>query len=215
MKLIQGKGFGALIGILGVLLTVSAYSQDVEELFQRGNSLSTAERYEEALFYVDESLKMDSSMYQRYAFRAKIKAKLGMIDEAIEDITKCIHRCKCTFRNHHVSGYYLVRAELQLENKNQAAAMEDVNKSISSNPKNWEAYNFRSLLFIAMGQRALALNDLNTSFKVNDNESATLFARGKLRIELGDIEGACSDYSKLVEWGFDEFNSWISNHCKK
>jgi tetratricopeptide (TPR) repeat protein len=215
MTMIQNSAIGALTIILSGLLTFSANSQDAEELFQQGNSLSIDEKYKEALIYVDRSLKMDSSLYQRFGFRAELRTKLGMIEEAIDDISRCINKCKCPTRKYHVSDYYLERAELQLLIKDQPSAMVDINKSISTNPNNWKAYNFRSGLFIAKGQMTPALTDLNKSFAINDNESTTLIARGKLKIEIGDLDGACSDLSKVAEWGFDEFDIWITKNCKK
>jgi tetratricopeptide (TPR) repeat protein len=213
--MIQKNLIAALTIILSGLSFFSANSQDAEEIFQQGNSLSMDGKYKEALAYVDRSLNMDSSLYQRFGFRAELKFKLGMIEEAIGDISRCIDKCKCPTRKYHVSDYYLERSELQLLLKNQQAAMEDVNKSISNNPNNWKAYNFRSGLFITNGQVPLALADLNKSFAINNNEATTLIVRGKLKIEIGDLEGACSDLSKVADWGFDEFDTWIEKNCKK
>jgi tetratricopeptide (TPR) repeat protein len=201
--------------ILTGLLSFSASSQNAEEIFQQGNSLSLDGNYKEALAYVDRSLNMDSSLYQRFLFRADLKFKLGMIEEAIDDVSRCIDKCKCPTRKYHVSNYYLERSQLQLLLKNQQATMEDVNKSISNNPNNWKAYNFRSGLYSDKGQITLALADLNKSFAINDNEATTLIARGKLKIEIGDLDGACSDLSTVADWGFNEFELWIKNNCKK
>ncbi len=200
---------------LNVLPHISANSQDAEGIFQRGNSLFSQGKFKEALIYVDSSLNIDSSLYQRYFFRAQIKFNLGMPESAINDLSRCIDKCNCPTRNHHVSDYYLKRGELQFYLKNQSKSMADINQSLSYNPKNWEAYNFRSLLFIGRGQIQLALADLDKSYLINDNEATTLIARGKLRIEIGDIEGACVDLSKVVDWGFDEFEPWLSNNCRK
>jgi tetratricopeptide (TPR) repeat protein len=201
--------------ILTGMLSFSVYSQDAEKIFQQGNSLSFEGKYKEALIYVDRSLNMDSSLYQRFGFRADLKVKLGMIEEAIGDISKCIDKCKCTTRKYHISSYYLKRAELQLRIENHSAAMDDVNKSITFNSTNWKAYNFRSELFIAKGQIPLALADLNKSFSINDNEATTLMTRGKLKIEMGDLDGACSDLTKVASWGIDDFDDWINQNCKK
>jgi tetratricopeptide (TPR) repeat protein len=207
-----------LILILTVIvagLPFSANSQSAEEIFQQGNSLSFDGRYKEALIFVDSSLNMDSSLYQRFGFRAELKTKLGMIDGSIEDVSRCIEKCKCPTRKYHVSDYYLERAELQLLNKNYSASMEDAGKSIFYNLTNWKSYNFRSQLFTIKGQIPLALADLDKSFYINDNEASTLMARGKLKIETGDLEGACSDLGKVAAWGIDDFNDWISQNCKK
>lgn len=201
--------------ILTGLIYIPVNSQSTEEIFQKGNSLSMEGKYKEALIFVDRSLNMDSSLYQRFGFRAELKAKLGMIEGAIDDISRCINKCKCPTRKYHVSNYYLERAELQLLIKNDSAAIVDAGKSISHNPNNWKAYNFRSGLFATSGQIRLALADLNKSYAINDNEATTLIARGKLKIEIGDIEGACSDLSTVTSWGIDEFKPWIDKNCKK
>src|SRR5690606_8957760 len=102
-----------LIVIVAGLSPISANSQSAEEIFQRGSSLGFDGKYKEALIYVDKSLNMDSSLYQRFGFRAELKTKLGMIDEAIDDVSRCIEKCKCPTRKYHVSDYYLERAQLQ------------------------------------------------------------------------------------------------------
>lgn len=196
------------------LITISAEAQNAEDIFLKGNSLNWEGKYKEALVYVDSSLNIDSSLYQRYHFRADLKVKLGMVDSAIEDITKCIDKCNCTTRRYHVAMYYLNRAELQVLKNDDEAALEDANKSISTNPNSWKAYNYRSSLLIKSGKLENALADLNKSVQLNDNEATTYISRGKLRIEMGNIHGACIDFSKVSKWGFDEVDSWISKNCK-
>lgn len=211
----SGISIKTLFKILAFALTIPTNAQDAEEIFQRGNSLSWDGKYQEALIYVDSSLNLDSSLYQRYLFRAQLKAKLGMFGSAIDDVTKCIERCKCTTRKYHVSTYYLERAKLQIETNNHDAAISDATKSINSNPYNWHSYNFRSNLYIKSGNLMGALSDLNRSIKIDDNQAETFIARGQLRIEIGDIDGACSDLIKVVSWGLDEFEPWIKENCNK
>ena len=122
-----------MFGLVG-LLSNSAYSQVSEEIFQRGNKLEREGRYKEALVFVDSSLSIDSSLYQRYGFRADIKVKLGMIESAIIDISRCIEKCNCPTRKFHVSNYYLERSELQFRINDESAALDDINNDHS--PKN-------------------------------------------------------------------------------
>ena len=199
-----------------VFLATSIYnanSQNAEQIFQRGNALSENGKYEEALFYVDSSLNIDSSLYQRYGFRSELNFKLGRYEAAIVDITKCIERCKCTTRKYHVSYYLLERAQLQLLNGNREAAISDASKSITFNTNNWKSYNFRGIVRIKSGELNDALADLNRSIAIDDNQAESFITRGKLKIEMGDHVGACSDLSKVVSWGFDEFEPWIEENC--
>ena len=200
--------------ILTGSVVFSAFCQNTEEIFQQGNLFDKEGDYRKALIYVDSSMTMDSSLYQRFGFRAEIKFKLGMVKEAIDDISKCIDKCRCPTRKYHVSDYYRRRAEMKLSIFKIPFAIEDANKSISRNPSNWKAYNVRSNLMQIQGLNLLALADLDKSFVINDNEATTLKARGKLRFEIGDLEGACADFSIVAKWGFDEYDSWVKRYCK-
>ncbi|MBL3658968.1 hypothetical protein JL102_22670 [Fulvivirga sp. 2943] len=64
------------------------------------------------------------------------------------------------------------------------------------------------------GKLTEALTDLNKSISINDNQAESFIARGKLRIQMHDIQGACKDLSKVASWGFDEFEPWIQKNCK-
>lgn len=184
--------------ILLSLLRLNSYAQDVEEIFQTGNRLDSEGKYSEALECVNKSLSMDSSLYQRYMFKAELEFKLDMVDEAIRDIGKCIERCDCSTRKYHVSSYYVRRANLYIHKNDFSNALNDVNMSIENNPNSWEALNLRAQLFIRQGDFQKALADLNNSVKTNDNEAKTLILRGQLRNELGNLEGACKDLSTAV-----------------
>lgn len=196
------------------LVQFNLKAQDAEEIFQTGNRLDSEGKYVEALKYVNKSLSIDSSMYQRYMFKAELEFKLGMINAAIIDMGKCIDRCNCPTRKYHVSSYLVRRANLHIHKEDFESAMNDVNSSIKQNPERWEAYNLRSHLNIRQGEFQKALIDLNKSYSINDNEATTLILRGQLRSELGDQAGACNDLTTVVNWGFDEFEEWISQNCK-
>jgi|GEM_PF-5786915 len=133
--------------IITTISFLNVGAQDVEAIFQRGNSLHMDGKYEEALMYVDSSLNMDSSLYQRFHFRAELKAKLGLYESAIEDVDRCISRCTCSTRNYHVSNYYLDRASLRLLMGDTLEALNDANRSVNLKSGNWKALNYRSGLY--------------------------------------------------------------------
>ncbi|MEL6560955.1 MAG: hypothetical protein AAFQ94_22360 [Bacteroidota bacterium] len=209
----------SLISIVFLLvflsINTSANSQDKEKIFRKGVNLYDDGMYKEALIYIDSSLNMDSSLYQRFHLRADIKSALKMYKAAIEDMTRCINKCKGPNRMSHVSDYYLRRSELHYFDKNQNQAFLDIHKSIEFNPKNWKAYNIRSFYYKKSGNTYDALDDLSTSISINDNEANTYVARGELRADVGDIAGACVDFKKLSGWGFDEYDLWIKDNCSK
>ena len=205
-----------VISLLLMLLWVSytAKSQDYEKIFRKGVNLYKENKFKEALIYIDSSLNIDSSAYQRYSLRSDIKISLGMLKSAAEDMTRCIEKCDGPNRMSHVSDYYMKRAEILSLDKNQNQAFLDIHKSIEFNPKNWKAYTIRSSYYLNGGNLYNAMLDLDKSISINDNEANTYVIRGELRAETGDISGACKDFRKLAGWGFDEYNQWLSENCK-
>lgn len=204
-----------LILLVIFLLVQNGFGQDTEAIFQKGNSLHSQGKYKEALEQVNLSLSMDSSLYQRYHFRAEIKENLGMIDSAIDDITKCIDRCTCPKRSFHVSSYLLKRANLHVLNENYNAALDDLDSSISNNPQNVLSYDLKSELLYQFGDKEEALKHLDKSIQVFDDNELSYMLRARLRLQTGNVDGACQDFRKLVEFGYDEMEAWIILNCKK
>ena len=110
------------VSLIAILLLTFGYKtsvqgQDSEKIFRKGVNLYEDNQFKEALIYIDSSLNMDSSMYQRFSLRANIKVDLKMYKAAIEDITRCINHCQIPNRRGHLSNYYLRRSELlQMDN---------------------------------------------------------------------------------------------------
>jgi len=189
-------------------------AKEIEEIFQKGNSLSREGKYKEALEHVERSMAMDSSLYQRYLFRADLKAKLGMYESAILDVSKCIERCNCTHRKSHVSTYLLRRASLHEQNNEFDLAMKDANESILSNPTSWQSYLYRGQFFAKVQQFDKALEDLNKSAQLNGNRPEIFISRGLIHAQLGNMEEACSDFRIVKSWGFEEAKEWLKANCK-
>lgn len=188
--------------------------REVEKIFQKANSLHNQGKYSEALKLVNRSLAMDSSLYQRYMFRARIKVKLEMFESAISDITKCIERCDCSTRKAHVPSYYLKRAEIHNLNKDYNAALNDINKSISLNTEDWRALTSRAALFIRFKDFENALIDLNNSIALKPNQPVTYYYRGLVNLNLGFKKAACSDFKAAIKAGHEESKQWFTENCK-
>lgn len=193
---------------------ITSKEQEIEEIFQKGNSLNSEGKYKEALDHVNRSMAMDSSMYQRYMFRARIKIKLGMFDSAISDVTKCIERCDCPTREFHVPSYYLERAEIHTLKGDNASALSDIEKSISLNPKAWKAYFSRAALLCQEKDFENALIDLNKAIELGANRIETYYLRGMVNIALGNDKAACSDLMVAINAGFEKPKNWVEENCK-
>jgi tetratricopeptide (TPR) repeat protein len=196
------------------LKTPTEEAKEIEEIFQKGNSLSREGKYKEALEHVERSMAMDSSLYQRYSFRADLKAKLGMYESAISDMSICIERCNCTYRESHISSYLIKRASFHEQNEDFESALKDAIESIQYNSESWQSYLYRGQLLAKSQQFEEALNDLNKSAQLNDNRPEIFITRGLIHAKLGNMENACSDFKIVKDWGFDEAKQWIKENCK-
>lgn len=186
----------------------------VEDLFQKGNSLSRQGKYKKALECVEKSMALDSSLYQRYMFRATLKIKIGNFDSAISDVTTCLERCECSTKNIHVASYYLKRAEIHILNNDSFSARNDVDKSISLNPNNWKSYSLRATLLFASEDYKDALTDLNKSIDLNKNQADIYFLRGAVHLKIGNKGKACADFLIAIESGNEEPRNWVEENCE-
>lgn len=210
---VKKKSKWELVKKAHTLNPLSKRAIEIEEIFQKGNSMHRVGKYKEALEYVERSMAMDSSFYQRYFFRAEIKEKLGMYESAISDITICIERCDCSTRKSHIASYLMKRAMLREKNRQFDLAIADANESILSNPKSWEGYYYRGVLFANNEQFEKALADLNKSFRLNSKIPEILIARGHIKAALGNFKDACSDFKVLKERGVPDVEKWILKYC--
>ena len=187
---------------------------EIEELFQKGNALHQEGKNQEALEYVNKSMAMDSSLYQRYSFRAKIKVELGLFESAINDITKCIEKCDAEKKDLFRSVFYIDRAMVHLRNNDNESALKDFNQSIALNSENWKAYYARASFFISLAEYQKALDDLNKTIKINAKVPKAYHYRGIAYKMLGKKNAACADFEKAINMGFQESNSFLIENCK-
>ncbi|MCE7995158.1 MAG: hypothetical protein HEP71_24475 [Roseivirga sp.] len=203
-----------LIEKANTLKSPTEKAKEIEEIFQKGNSLSREGKYKEALEHVERSMAMDSNLYQRYSFRADLKAKLGMYESAISDMSTCIERCNCTYRESHISSYLIKRASFHEQNEDFESALKDANESLLYNSKSWQSYLYRGQLLAKSQQFEEALDDLNKSAQLNDNRPEIFITRGLIHAKLGNMENACSDFKIVKDWGYEEAKQWMKENCK-
>jgi len=59
-----------------------------------------------------------------------------------------------------------------------------------------------------------ALNDLNTAIKLNPNYANAYDNRGRVKHKLGDLPGACADWTAAVSMGLNASKDLIIKYCK-
>ena len=180
-----------------VELNIIAHSEILELLFKIEDKCSPlSEQHIAAL----NSLEDDS--YKGNLYDGICKLHGGEYQEAVNELTKA-YNLKPEEKH---TLFYRALAEIEIEN--YITAIEDLSKVIEEDIKNGEAHFWRAYAYyeyaIQPAQKhekkylTLALDDLDLAIKYKVREEAAYFDRAEVKFELGDYEGAISDFKKTL-----------------
>lgn len=72
----------------------------------------------------------------------------------------------------------------------------------------------RGVARISLDKTTLALEDMAMSLDIDPNQPDLYFQRARLRLDSGDLEGACYDWKKALEMGNPKAADELYKHCK-
>jgi len=90
------------------------------------------------------------------------------------------------------------RAEIKASLGQFNDAIDDLTAAIELNPDLADAYAFRASAYRQTGQPQAALADLDQALQIVPMHAESLLERGLIRQEMGDIEGARSDWTTIL-----------------
>ena len=163
-----------------------------------------------------------------YELRGVTRQNLGKTEEAIADYDKALEqlpenrgilfnkalalesvkeygRARAAFDSllvHHPSfdGAYLGRARLNLQTGDTVSAVSDIDKALSINKNNVNAYVMRADIAIHSNRDyARALGDMDEAIKLQPRYAGYFINRAFLRYNLDDYYGAMSDYDYAIQ----------------
>jgi tetratricopeptide (TPR) repeat protein len=160
-----------------------------------------------AIRIYDEAITHDPREGMHYFFRAKLKAQIGDLSGALDDMNKAV-----TIDNRH----YEERAELLLELGRNSEASADLDRALllldSTSP--WEHRDIAHLLHTRLGQTQKALTVLNKGIDGATRKDFTdvmYSLRAAIKLTIGDMKGACADHRMAISInrGNYESNEWL------
>lgn len=95
--------------------------------------------------------------------------------------------------------FTLRTAQIKGKNGDLKEALEDFNKVINQNPKNYEAFHGRGDIYAKLNQHDKAISDFNESIRLNPNASDYYLSRGTLLGKMGNYKVAYKDLAKAIE----------------
>lgn len=108
---------------------------------------------------------------------------------------------------------YINQGNAKLLAKDYKGAVEKFSSAIKLAPADPDAYVFRGQAKVLMLQYKDALDDFNRAIDIEPNFAEAYDLRGITRAELGDKVGACEDWVKSYELGFNEAFKLVKEFC--
>jgi tetratricopeptide (TPR) repeat protein len=184
----------------------------------RGDANATIGNYEAALRDYTEFLNKNKTSHEVYYKRALIYEKLGMIDEAQNDLAiSCMYEYDkaCNYELAKKEGVWgegstvadetgrtstdwVTTAVEYINAENYSDAVIALNAAITLDPDYTEAYLFRGLGFSRLGRYTEALNDYNTVLTADPNNLKALNNRGVVYWKLERYDEAMNDYKTIL-----------------
>jgi tetratricopeptide (TPR) repeat protein len=102
-----------------------------------------------------------------------------------------------TLEKHQNFQLYYNAANLH-SNSHPLIAIDYYTKALALNPNFGPAYANRGTQYVLMGEKKLAMDDLNKAVEIN-NDALSHFLRGQAFLQLNELDNAAADYEKAVK----------------
>ena len=160
--------------------------------------------YEQAIKEMD-SYEKDLGGYEAlYYQRAECYSELGLMDKAIDEISKAMDDDEPDYVYLCERGDYYRLAGKYKE------AIEDFSAAIREEPTRSYAYYKRGWCYDLSGDTAKALASYNTGIGVESDDCWLLLMRGELYLGMGDTARANADFRQVLKYD----NIVTSNSCR-
>ena len=191
-----------------------ASRQRAEVLNNRGYERLVAEQYADAELLFRQAIALDSSSQLYYENLAR---SLGQ-QQKIEQVVAVYQRAQRQFPR--VSDLYYYRADALQKLKRYEAAREDYTRAIALADENPDTqlrhlyYFNRGNTYLKEQRYAEAQQDYDQALQINEHHYGTYANRGFARYNLKNLKGACDDWRKAQEAGYETAQRYITKYCQ-
>ena len=108
---------------------------------------------------------------------------------------------------------FLKRAFSRHQIKDNPGAWDDLNRALEINPNNGIASYNRAIVNWKLGYQLSSIKDYSRAINKGIELKNAYAARGILKSNIGDAEGACSDWKKAIENKSERATLWVKENC--
>ncbi len=216
--------------LLVLLFTTSGpgWGQSVDELFEQGEGLRKAGRYEQAIELFDQVLEIDHDHSEAYRKRGLCRRDLGDFDRAFADYEQAVaadpgnpeayrsyaialqrldqHReaiewCDRGIAVAETANLHIARSLSRRELGDVEGAVEDTSRAIDLEPDNAYAWMHRGLNHYRAKEYRKALADYDRAIELSPSMSSAYHNRCTTDIKLERYDAAISDAERSIALG--------------
>ena len=188
--------------------------QQAEDLNNQGYMQLAAEQHQEAEQLFQQALSLDSTNLLYYENLARSLAA----QQKTEGVAAVYARAQRQFPE--ASDLYYYRGDALQQLKRYAAAREDYSKAIALSKQNPDTqlrhlyYFNRGNTYLKEKNYAAARQDYDQALSINEFHHGSYANRGFARYKLKDTSGACSDWQKAQEMGYEAAQQYLTKYCR-
>ncbi len=151
------------------------------------------EKYNDAIYILDDLIDKKPRYYAAYAKRAKVYIAINQPKDALKDYTKAIE-----LRNKN-SEYYYSRSMVYAKLKKFDNAIEDIQMAIELNPLNPELLLYKASVLYEYGNNAKAKQNVDNYLKYFGNDAEAIYLAGKCFYSTDDYKNAIPLFSEAIK----------------
>ncbi len=208
---------GKLVLLTAVVFILFSCSQSSSShFFKNGTAKYNLKDYKGAIKDYKEAIKIKPDFADAWYGKAICESLLKRYDDALSSFNKAIELDPSNKDAVFNRAYYVKQ-----KTGDYKGAIEDYNFYIKHYKQNDDAFAYNNMGFCKykLNDFDAALNDINKSLELNENNPMAYKNRALIYLAKGENETACADLQKALELGFtkkfgDEAQKLASENCK-
>ena len=169
---------------------------------------SKENQYQAALADFQKALNIRPKHSDVYFYRGILKQKQKNYKAALQDFEQALR-----FRGGSPAMIYYQSAELKLEMKDYAGALEDCNRATLIYPFFAEAYHLKARIKMKLNYFNGAIQDLKKATRIYRRYPEAYFNLGLCFLKTNQKDIACDFFQKAQEQGYQAASSYIQSNC--
>lgn len=169
--------------------------KNVEAYYNIGVTLTLEQRFDEALTYYNQAIRVNSTHAKAFNNRGFIYARIqGEADMALADLNKALSLDPNLAEAYNNRGFVYDR----MKNKPEIA-LADYNRAIDLKPDLVEAHFFRGVIWGEIkGNQELAIKDFDEAIRLDPTYEEAYSSRGVAKMMLNRRDEALADFNQTI-----------------